>query len=265
MLSLEQSEKGRVVTVTLNRPEKRNALNQRLVVELSGVIHGLSNDDAVRVVVITGAGSAFSAGADLQALENMSTATYDDNLKDSELLADLFVTIRTCSKPIIARVNGHAIAGGFGLVTACDFALTDERARFGFTEVRIGFVPAIVAIFLKSRIPDLALRNLLLRGELISAQEAVRLGLVNRAVDAARLDDSVLAVAHEIIRETSAEAIATTKRLMYEIEKRSWDDALAYAVETNARVRGSGDCLAGVRAFLAREDPPWKKSYDADD
>ena len=265
MIALEQSDEGRVVTVTLNRPEKRNALNQRLVSELLGVIQGLSNDESVRVVILTGAGNVFSAGADLEALEEMQSATFEENRDDSQALADLFVALRTCSKPIIARVNGHALAGGFGLVTACDFAVADERAKFGFTEVRIGFVPAIISTLLRSRLHDLTLRNLLLRGHLISSQDAVSLGLINRAVDAARLDDSVMAVADDIIRETSGNAVAETKRLLFELEKRSWSDGVAFAVDTNARIRHSEDCIAGIRAFLNREDPPWKREFDKDE
>ncbi len=265
MISLEQSDQGRVVTVSLNRPEKRNALNKRLVSELLGVIQGLSVDESVRVVILTGAGNVFSAGADLEALEAMQSATYEENLEDSRILADLFAAVRTCAKPVIARVNGHAIAGGFGLVTACDFAISDDRAKLGFSEVRIGFVPAIISTFLRSRIGDLALRNLLLRGEMISAREAVSLGLINRTVDAARLDDTVMAVAYEIMRETSGQAVAATKRLLFELEKSSWERGVSLAVETNARVRHSEDCLAGIRAFLKREDPPWKKSFDANE
>jgi len=265
MISLEQSDQGRVVTVSLNRPEKRNALNKRLVSELLGVIQGLSVDESVRVVILTGAGNVFSAGADLEALEAMQSATYEENLEDSRILADLFAAVRTCAKPVIARVNGHAIAGGFGLVTACDFAISDDRAKLGFSEVRIGFVPAIISTFLRSRIGDLALRNLLLRGEMISAREAVSLGLINRTVDAARLDDTVMAVAYEIMRETSGQAVAATKRLLFELEKSSWERRVSLAVETTPRVRHSEDCLAGIRAFLKREDPPWKKSFDANE
>ena len=262
MIAINKSDRADVVTLTLNRPEKRNALNQQLVVELTGVIKDLSGDESVRVIVLTGSGTTFSAGADLEALEQMQTASYEANLLDSRKLADLFSAIRTCSQPVIARVNGHAIAGGCGLVTACDFAISDNRAKFGFTEVRLGFIPAIVMTLLQNRIPDLKLRDLLLRGSLISAQEARELGLVNRVVDGARLDEAVRALADEIVRETSPQAVASTKRMFFELDRLTSEAALTHAVEQNAQMRGTPDCLAGIRAFLNREDPPWTQSFD---
>ena len=262
MIVIEKSNRGDVVTLTLKRPEKRNALNQRLVSELTSVVESLSLDESVRIIVLTGSGNTFSSGADLQALEQMQTASYEENLDDSKKLADLYTTIRSCSQPVIAKVNGHAIAGGFGLVTACDFAVADERAKMGFTEVKIGFIPAIVMTFLRSRIPDLAVRDLLLTGRLISAQDALNLGLVSRVVDGARIDETVNDIADNIIRETSREAVAATKRMLFETEYLNMRDALAIGVERNATVRASKDCQAGIRSFLNRDDPPWKTAFD---
>jgi len=264
MIILEKSERADIVTLTLKRPEKRNALNQQLVGELTSLIESLSSDETVRVIVLTGSGNTFSSGADLEALEKMQTASYEDNLADSQKLAHLYSSIRSCSQPVIARVNGHAIAGGFGLLTACDFAVVDDRARLGFTEVRIGFVPAIVMTFLRTRVPDLALRDLLLTGRLISAQEALELGLVNRVVDGARIDDAVRELADEILRETSREAVAATKRMLFETEFMGQREALAIAVERNATIRTSKDCQDGIRAFLKREDPPWKRKFESE-
>ena len=264
MIVLEKSGRADIVTLTLKRPEKWNALNQQLVGELTSVIESLSSDETVRVIVLTGSGNTFSAGADLEALEKMQTASYEDNLKDSQKLANLYTSIRSCSQPVIARVNGHAIAGGFGLLTACDFAIVDDRARLGFTEVRIGFIPAIVMTFLRTRIPDLAVRDLLLTGRLISAQEALELRLVNRVVDGARIDEAVRDLADEIVRETSREAVSATKRMLFETEFMSMRESLAIAVERNATIRKSTECQAGIRAFLEREDPPWKKKFESD-
>ena len=264
MIRLEKSDRADVVTLTLKRPEKRNALNQQLISELTRVIERLSSDESVRVIVLTGSGNTFSAGADLQALEEMQKASYEENLADSQKIAHLFTSIRSCEQPVIAKVNGHAIAGGFGLLTACDFAIVDDRARLGFTEVRIGFMPAIAMTFLRARLPDLALRDLLLTGRLISAQEALEFGLVNRVVDGARIDDAVRELADEIVRETSREAVAATKRMLFEIEFMSQREALRVAVERNATMRKSTDCQDGIRAFLEREDPPWKKAFEND-
>ena len=262
MILIEKSPRGDLVTITLNRPERKNALNQQLVVELTEAIEEISDDETVRIIVLTGAGDVFSAGADLKALEAMQSASYGDNLDDSQRLADLFLAIRRCPQPVIARVNGHAIAGGFGLVSACDFSVADERARFGFTEVRIGFIPAIVMAFLRYRLTDLHLRNVLLRGVLLTAREAQSIGLINRIVDTERLDEAVRTLADEIVRETSPQAVAATKRMLFEIQRSSHDEGLAIAVERNAQMRNMPDCQAGIRAFLNREDPPWKTSFD---
>ncbi|GMQ82857.1 MAG: enoyl-CoA hydratase-related protein [Rhodothermia bacterium] len=264
MIVLEKSDRADIVTLTLKRPEKRNALNQQLVGELTSVVERLSSDETVRVIVLTGSGNTFSAGADLEALEQMQTASYEDNLEDSQKLANLFTSIRSCSQPVIARVNGHAIAGGFGLLIACDFAIVDDRARLGFTEVRIGFMPAIVMTFLRTRLPDLAVRDLLLTGRLISAQDALEFRLVNRVVDGARIDDAVRELADEIVRETSREAVSATKRMLFETEFMNMREALAIAVERNATTRKSTECQEGIRAFLEREDPPWKKKFESD-
>jgi methylglutaconyl-CoA hydratase len=263
MILRTEADPHGVVTVTMNRPEKRNALNQELVVELTDVVNELSNDDNVRVIVITGAGDVFSAGADLKALEEMQTASYGDNLSDSQKLADLYMTIRRCAHPVIARVNGHAIAGGFGLVTACDFSVVDERARLGFTEVRIGFIPAIVMVLLRARLSDLMVRNLTLRGVLLTAREAQSIELVNRIVDGEHLDEAVKKLTDEIVRETSPAAVTATKRMIYDLQRPSMDEMLAVAVERNAQMRTTPECQAGIRAFLNREDPPWKTSFDA--
>ncbi len=263
MISIGHDRKTSIATITLNRPEIRNALNRRLVGELTSVFNRMSTDDSVRVVILTAEGGSFSAGADLKALAKLRTASTEENAADSTELAMLFQAMRNCPKPIIARVNGHAIAGGFGLVVACDFAIADSRARFGFTEVRIGFVPAIVMTFVRRRIGDLALRDLMLRGHLITAAEAVDLRLINKSVDGARLEQSVTDLAIEIVRETSAEAVAATKKLMVEMDHLSEDDRLNRAVLVNTTMRSSPECLAGVDAFLKKEDPPWKTLFQS--
>lgn len=251
---------GRRLILTINRPDKRNALNALVVASLIEALEGVRHDPEIRVVVLTGAGSVFSAGADLAALQQMQEATYEENLEDSQKLATLFNTIRRYPKVVIGRINGHAIAGGAGLAAVCDISVVVSGAKLGFTEVRIGFVPAIVSVFLRDKLGDGVLRDLLLRGHLISAGEAVEVGLISEVVDQDNLDNRIDELVSEISRETSGEAIAATKKLLADLSSLSLDEAFARAAEANASARGTADCRAGIAAFLNRADPPWKKS-----
>ncbi len=258
MVNIETTDSGRLVLLTLARPDNRNALNRKMVIRLTELISAHGVDPVCRVIILTGTGNTFSAGADLKALQQMQSASFEENREDSDTLARLFSAIRDCPKPVIARVNGHAIAGGLGLVTACDFAFCARNARLGFPEVRIGMVPAIVMVLLKRRLRDLEIRNLLLRGHLISAPEAEKAGLVNEVVSSAALDERVFELAREIAGSTSPEAIAATKRMLSEMDEMAWTAALDYAITENARARETNDCRAGVSAFLEKTDPPWK-------
>ncbi len=249
---------GPVLTLTLNRPDKRNALGADLVGALRDALAEAAGDDGVRVVVLTGAGTVFSAGADLAALEALQTASPLENLADSRHLAGLFEAVYRHPKPVIAKVNGHAIAGGCGLAAVCDFALVAERAKLGFTEVRIGFVPAIVSVFVLRKLGEAATRDLFLRGHLVSASEAAALGLVTRAVPEDDLDAATDALARELATETSATAVALTKRLLADVPGMGLTEALDHAVQLNALARGTDDCKAGIAAFLGKTDPPWR-------
>lgn len=264
MISIEHSRDGRIVTLTLNRPERRNALNQMLVLELTRVITSLDQDEYVRVILLTGAGKAFSAGADLDALAKLSKATEEENLEDSMALGQLFTTIRKSSKVVIAWVNGHAIAGGSGLATACDLSFAAKTAKFGFTEVRIGFVPALVSVLLKSRLSETAVRDLLLTGRILSAEEAEHAGLVTKSLPDEELEGHVMDVATSIARNTSSQAIAQTKSLLDTLSGVSFDEAMSLSARANAHARQTVDCKSGVRAFLDKEDAPWMKQYDRD-
>jgi len=264
MISIEHSRDGRIITLTLNRPEKRNALNKSLVLELTRVISSLEQDDFARVILITGAGKVFSAGADLDALSRMADASEQENLADSKALGTLFTTIRNSSKVIIAWINGHAIAGGSGLATACDLSIAARSARFGFTETRIGFVPALVSVLLQARLSETAMRDVLLTGRLFDAEEAEKMGLITRSVPDEQLEQTVLDTAEAIARNTSAQAIASTKALLSELHGRPFEEGMDLAASANARARKSTDCQNGVRSFLEKEPPPWVASWDRD-
>ena len=256
---LQSHSSGSILTLTLDRPEVRNALSGELVEQLTGALEAAGRDDAVRVVVLTGTGRAFSAGADLAALQGLQTASAEANLADSELLARLFEALYTLPKPVVAKVQGHAIAGGCGLAAVCDFSLVADDVKLGFTETRIGFVPALVAVFVVRKLGEAAARDLLLRGHLIDAAEAARIGLVTRAVPAGDLDVAVDALCHDLATQTSASAVALTKRLLADVPSMGLAEGLSYAARLNAFARSTDDCKAGVAAFLGKTDPPWRR------
>lgn len=255
---LQTSRDGAVLTLTLDRPEVRNALNAEIVGALRQRLAEAASEDGIRVIVLTGSGTAFSAGADLAALQTLQSASAEANLADSEHLAGLFDAIARHPKPIIAKVNGHAIAGGCGLAAACDVALVADHAKLGFTEVRIGFVPAIVAVIARRKLGDADLRDLMLTGRLISAEEAAAMGLVTRAVPADDLDAATDDLCRQLATETSGTAVALTKRLLLDVHGMGWAEGVSHAVRLNALARATDDCKAGVAAFLGKTDPPWK-------
>jgi len=254
---VDTDTEGQIRTLRLNRPDKRNALNADLVTELKEALTAAAADD-VRVVVLTGKGTAFSAGADLASLQSLRDASLLENERDSRHLAELFRQIYQHPKPIIAQVNGHAIGGGCGLAAVCDFSLVADEAKLGFSEVRIGFVPAIVMVFVRRKLGEAAARDLLLRGRLVTAAQASEVGLVSRAVPERRLPEDVRDLARELATETSGSAVALTKRMMAQLPGMGFEEAMDYAVQMNAFARGTEDCEAGIDAFLNDETPPWK-------
>lgn len=256
---VETTTDGAVHTIRLNRPDKRNALNAELVSALRSALDDAEKRDEVRAIVLTGAGSAFSAGADLASLRAMREAGPMENQKDSRHLAGLFQEIYQHSKPVIAKVNGHAIGGGCGLAAVCDVSYVAEAAKLGFPEVRLGFVPAIVMVFLHWKLGETQARSLLLRGHLVDAGTAAEMGLATQAVPEEELSSTVDDLAQELARETSGSAVALTKQMLARVPGMGLDEALDYAVQMNAFARGTDDCQAGIDAFLNDEVPPWKR------
>ncbi|MEO0555521.1 MAG: enoyl-CoA hydratase-related protein [Bacteroidota bacterium] len=249
--------KDRIGCITLNRPDKRNALNFQVVAELKEIFKQASNDADVKVIVLQAAGKVFCAGADLAYLQQLQSNTYEDNLEDSSHLKELFYQIYTLEKVVIAKVHGHAIAGGCGLATVCDFVFTVPEALFGYTEVRIGFIPAIVKVFLLRKIGESRSKELLLSGELISAVDANTYGLVNKIVEAAELNQFVSNFAKMLVEKNSGQSMALTKRMIAEVQSMSLEDGLRYASEMNAKARGNEDCKTGISSFLNKERLSW--------
>jgi methylglutaconyl-CoA hydratase len=240
--------------IWLNRPEKRNALNRTLVEELREAALAMQSDEAIRVVVIGGRGSAFCAGADLDYLRRMAEFTLQDNMEDSQALATTLQTLYSLSKPTIARVHGPAIAGGAGLATVCDIVIAAEEATFGYTEVRIGFVPAIVMAFLLRKSTQMRVRELLLSGRIIGAEEAWEKGLVTKVVGGGEegLDAYVSEVAGSIAK-ASPSGVRLTKEMLTALDGMSLDAGLDYASRMNALARMTPDCQEGIARFLKKQ------------
>lgn len=248
---------NRIGYITLNRPEKRNALNEEMVDSIKVALSMFEKDEAVKVVVLRSGGKAFCAGADLAYLQQLQQNSFEDNLADSRNLKELFQKIYTYPKIVIAQVQGHALAGGCGLATVCDFSFAIPEAKFGYTEVKIGFIPAIVLVFLLRKIGEGKAKQLLLSGETITAGEAREMGLINWIVEESNLSASVEEFAQKLIAQNSGEAMALTKEMIGRVQDRDIADALEYAASMNAKARGSEDCQRGIAAFLNKQPIQW--------
>lgn len=248
---------GAVRTITLNRPDRRNAITPGMQSELIAAMHD-SVAARCRVLVFRGAGDAFCSGLDLSVLQTMNGKGADEHRADAERIASLFRTLYELPIPTIAAVHGPAIAGGTGLATICDFTLAVPAAKFGYTEVRIGFVPAMVSAFLALQIGDKRARDLLLTARLFDASEAYRLGLVNEVVPSENLSSRVDSLAQELMKN-SPQALAATKRLLA-AQNRPWlDAAISAALDANAEARNTVDFQEGIAAFLEKRKPAWAK------
>jgi methylglutaconyl-CoA hydratase len=253
--TLHVTEAEGVVTVTLDRPERRNALNPQSIDELMRVLDALAHR-SFGALILTGRGAAFCAGLDLEHLKSLASNTAAQHREDSARIAQLFRRLYDLPLPTIAAVNGHAIAGGMGLATICDFTLSVPEAKFGYTEARIGFVPAIVSAFLVLQIGEKKARDLLLTARLIPAEEAQQMGLVNEIVSESGLLPRARQLAHQIL-QNSPESLRRTKQLLSEQAKDRLDRELENAVERNATARETADFQEGISSFLERRTPDW--------
>ncbi len=244
-----------VATITLNRPDKRNAISFELIDDLLAALKEVENSDSL-VLIITGAGKAFSAGMDLENLKALLGRTPEQNLQDSATMVRLFRSLYEFPRVTIAAVNGAAIAGGTGLALLCDFTLAVPEAKFGYTEVRIGFVPAIVSTFLLRQVGEKQARDLLLTGRIIGAEEAARMGLVNEIV----APQALMARARELaalLMENSPASLRATKKLLSDHARAELDTQIDAAVRENAAVRTTADFREGITSFLEKRKPVW--------
>ncbi len=248
---------GPLAFVTLNRPEKRNAISYELIGELLRVLAEV-NDSNAAILILTGAGKAFCSGMDLDNLRAITSRSHQENVVDSQQMARMFRSLYDFPKVTIAAVNGPAIAGGCGLATLCDFTQASSEAKFGYSEVRIGFVPAIVSAFLIRQVGEKQARDLLLTGRIIGADEAYRLGLANEIVAPDGLLKRARELAGDLLQNSPASLLAT-KRLLSHYSVAQLDDQITAAVEENARIRTTDDFREGVSSFLEKRKPNWAR------
>lgn len=248
----------RIGYITLNRPEKRNALNEEFVNELSATFEQAENDSACKVIVLKAEGKAFCAGADLAYLQQLQKNTREENENDSRNLMELFNRIYNGPKVVIAQIEGHALAGGCGLAALADFSFSVPEAKFGYTEARIGFVPAIVMVYLLRKVGEGKAREMLLSGEVFKADRAKELGLINWVCEASEIASKVQDFAQALAKNNSGQSMTLIKTMISRVQDLPLSSALEYAVKSNALARESDDCKKGISAFLNKEDISWE-------
>jgi len=253
--TLQLETDGAIATLTLNRPEKRNAISTLMIEELLAALDETESSSA-RVAILTGAGKAFCSGMDLEALASVAQQSSQQNLEDSRRMARMFRRLWSYPKPFIAAVNGPAIAGGCGMATLCDFTLAVPEAKFGYTEVRIGFLPALVSVFLTRQIGEKRARDLLLTGRIVDAAEAQELGLVTIIVPADKLMKSARELAEALLANSPA-SLLRAKRLLCNFAADQVDLELTRAIEENASIRATPDFKEGIASFLEKRKPNW--------
>jgi methylglutaconyl-CoA hydratase len=246
-----------VATITLNRPDKRNAITTTMMAELQTALDAIEKNHSIRVVILTGAGTCFCAGMDLEMLAAIAQQSPTENQEDSRRIAKVLRRLWSYSRPLIAAVNGVAYAGGCGIATLCDFTLATPEAKFGYTEVKIGFLPAIVSVFLTRQIGEKRSRDLLLTGRIIQAQEAKEFGMVTEVVPADRLLNRANELAAELIA-ASPSSLARAKHLLVSAAAPGIDHDLERAILENARIRCTPDFKEGIASFLEKRKPVWQ-------
>jgi methylglutaconyl-CoA hydratase len=250
-----------IATITLNRPDKRNAVTATMIAELQTALDAVEKDHSTRVVILTGAGTCFCAGMDLEMLAAIAKQSPAENQEDSRRIAKMLRRIWSFPRPMIAAVNGAAYAGGCGIATLCDFTLAAPEAKFGYTEVKIGFLPAIVSVFLIRQIGEKRSRDLLLTGRIIGAEEAKAFGLVTEVVPAERLLERARSLANELIA-ASPSSLTRSKHLLTSAAAAGIDHDLERAILENARIRCTPDFKEGVASFLEKRKPVWQTERD---
>lgn len=249
MSEILTSRENSILTITLNRPEKRNALNDALIGALKDALRKADKDAELRAILIEGAGKDFCSGADLSALQKISESDVMENLSDAENMLELFASIRKIKIPVIAAVKGRALAGGCGLATACDLVLAAKSARFGYPEVKIGFVPAMVMAILRRNLSEKRSFELITQGFEFSAEEAEKIGLINRVFEDENFEEDVKTYV-SAYEKVSRSAVILSKKLLYQMDGMTFETALETGAEVNTIARLTEDCQRGIAKFL---------------
>lgn len=248
-------EKG-IAKISLNRPDVHNAMNETLIKELTNCFNGLSNDTSVRIIILTGKGKSFCAGADLNWMKSMASYSKEENIEDSRLLVSLYDSIYNCSKPVIGHVNGHAFGGGLGLFAVCDIAIAVPNCKFAFSEVKLGIIPAVISTYIIRRISLSTMRRLYITGEIFDSDYANEIGLVDFVASEEEIDD-IITNYIEILRSSGPVAIKEVKKLIDKCEKMDVDSYKEHTVQKISELRVSEEGQEGIKAFLEKRKPKW--------
>ena len=247
---------GKVARITLNRPEVHNAFNDVMFSELTGVFKDIQRRADIRVVVLTGAGKSYCAGADIYWMRKVKDYTYEQNYEDTLKLSELLYLIYSLPKPVVGRINGSAIGGGIGFVAICDIAIASSVAKFGFSEVKLGLIPACISPYIIRKCGEGKVRELFLTGERISAEMAMAVGLINRVVLPEELDDAVDELVNQLV-SSGPNAMRLCKELLKNVPDMSLEEAVKYTTKALAELRMSGETQEGTSAFLEKRKPKW--------
>ncbi len=254
--TVKYEKKDKLACVTFNRPEIHNAFNATVITEMQQIFDDIAQDDNIRVVLLTGKGKSFCAGADLNWMRGVIKQSFEENLAESNALADLFYNIYTCKRPVVGKINGAAIGGGTGFVAVCDIAIAARSAVFSFSEVKIGVVPACIGPYVIKKMGEGKTRELFITGERMKGDRAYEVGLVNRVVDDDKLDDEVEQLTTWIL-SSGPEAVAMAKKLISEVPGMTPEQFKPYTAEMIARLRISDEGQEGMDAFLNKRKPRW--------
>ena len=252
-----QKDKG-VITVSLNRPDVHNAMNEQLMKELTSCFKEIANDRAIRIVILTGNGKSFCAGADLNWMKSMAKYSKEENIQDSRLLLDLYETIYTCPKPVIGRVNGHAFGGGLGLFAVCDITIAIPNCKFAFSEAKLGIIPSVISTYIARRMKLLDMKRLFITGERFDSNYAKEVGLIDFVVDEKDFDDKIQKYV-EILRSSGPKAIVEVKDLVDKYQKMDIVKYKEHTVKKIAELRVSKDGQEGINAFLEKRRSKWSE------
>ena len=257
--TLEIKQEKEILTITLNRPEVHNAMNEQLMRELTDCFQKIGLDETIRIIILTGNGKSFCAGADLNWMKSMVSYTKEENIKDSRLLLDLYETIYQCPKPVIGKINGHAFGGGIGLVAVCDISFALPHAKYAFSETKLGIIPSVISTYILRKIPSISLvRRLFLTGERFPSAYAEKIGLIDYVVEEKELDERINKYC-SLLKTSGPKSIQEIKKLLDVYEEQTIEAYKEHTVEKISELRISKEGQEGITAFLEKRPSQWSE------